>query len=356
MTHHGAQTAYDILGVDPDDSADRIRHAYLKLAKDVHPDRHSGDAVKEERFKQITSAFRTLRDPDKRRLHDIRHGLIEDDGAPAKGAGRNRRVAVFFAAAGAGALATIVLLGRAGYAPDLLNGSRVAEYAPPRSEPGETQTTPMLSPPDQAAEAASPAQPGSEPGPRRAVNVFYRPSRSVTVEETAALPKPAQNAENSQAAAPDTDSANSAGRRVAGQRLARLHAERQIVTAAIPKPSPDSMPTPETASIPVAAVNPDALRRFGLAAAKYRDARERSVTLAAIPLPQPRPAFVPKAAKPKAHAIKPEMRSVAKPAASKRTTMQSQSKPPLSLETFAQPEPMTVPTRPSATEILSGGL
>ena len=62
---------YKTLGVSKDASAEEIKKAYRKLAFDSHPDRHPGDKVAEERFKQINSAYSVLGDKDKRRQYDM---------------------------------------------------------------------------------------------------------------------------------------------------------------------------------------------------------------------------------------------------------------------------------------------
>ena len=61
------QDLYQVLGVDRKASADEIKKAHRKLARQYHPDRNPDDAKAEERFKEIQQAYDVLGDPDKRK-------------------------------------------------------------------------------------------------------------------------------------------------------------------------------------------------------------------------------------------------------------------------------------------------
>jgi DnaJ-class molecular chaperone len=73
-----AQDPYQVLGVSRQASAEELRRAFRKLAKQHHPDRNPGDKAAEEKFKQISSAFDLLGDEEKRKKFD--RGEIDADG------------------------------------------------------------------------------------------------------------------------------------------------------------------------------------------------------------------------------------------------------------------------------------
>jgi curved DNA-binding protein len=60
---------YEILGVPRDAPADAIKKAYRKLAQKYHPD-VSKDPKGEEKFKDISEAYKALKDPEARAAYD----------------------------------------------------------------------------------------------------------------------------------------------------------------------------------------------------------------------------------------------------------------------------------------------
>jgi molecular chaperone DnaJ len=61
---------YGLLGVRHDASEEEIKRAYRKLARELHPDVNADPEV-EHRFKEITAAYETLKDPARRRQYDM---------------------------------------------------------------------------------------------------------------------------------------------------------------------------------------------------------------------------------------------------------------------------------------------
>jgi molecular chaperone DnaJ len=65
-----AKDYYGILGVRRDASADDIKRAYRKLARELHPDVNP-DPAAQEKFKEVTAAYEVLSDPKKREIVDL---------------------------------------------------------------------------------------------------------------------------------------------------------------------------------------------------------------------------------------------------------------------------------------------
>ena len=68
--NRSAKDFYSVLGVAKDATAEAIKKAYRKLARQYHPDTAGGDTEAEGRFKEIAEAYEVLSDPEKRRAYD----------------------------------------------------------------------------------------------------------------------------------------------------------------------------------------------------------------------------------------------------------------------------------------------
>lgn len=61
---------YELLGVSRAASADDIKRAYRKRARELHPDANPDDPGAAERFKEVARAYQVLSDPDQRSRYD----------------------------------------------------------------------------------------------------------------------------------------------------------------------------------------------------------------------------------------------------------------------------------------------
>ncbi len=70
MAATGARDFYEVLGVSRSADEKEIKRAFRKLARKFHPDANPGNKEAEKRFKEISEAYETLRDPEKRAQYD----------------------------------------------------------------------------------------------------------------------------------------------------------------------------------------------------------------------------------------------------------------------------------------------
>src|SRR5438105_2201701 len=59
-----------LLGITPEATLADIKKAYRRLARKYHPDRHNGDPAAAAQFREITEAYDTLTDPNRRQAYD----------------------------------------------------------------------------------------------------------------------------------------------------------------------------------------------------------------------------------------------------------------------------------------------
>jgi molecular chaperone DnaJ len=78
-----AKSLYEVLGVAKNASADEIKKAYRKLARQYHPDRNPGDDEAEANFKEVQAAYDVLSDDEKRKNYDSFGSADGRDGGPS---------------------------------------------------------------------------------------------------------------------------------------------------------------------------------------------------------------------------------------------------------------------------------
>lgn len=65
-----AKDYYRLLGLSREASAEEIKTAFRRLARQTHPDSNPGDTSAEARFREVAEAYEVLSDPDRRRRYD----------------------------------------------------------------------------------------------------------------------------------------------------------------------------------------------------------------------------------------------------------------------------------------------
>lgn len=92
---------YDLLGVPQDASESQLKSAYRKGALKHHPDKNAHNPEAAEKFKEISTAYETLSDPQKRSMYDqFGEAGLEQGGGMGGGMAAEDLFAQFFGGGG----------------------------------------------------------------------------------------------------------------------------------------------------------------------------------------------------------------------------------------------------------------
>jgi len=116
---------YEVLGLSKGASADEIKKAYRKKAKELHPDRNNDDPEAERKFKEAGEAYDVLKDPDKKAAYDrFGHAAFEAGNGASAGAGARPGAGGFGGGAGQGDFASAFSDGFDDLFGDFMGGAR----------------------------------------------------------------------------------------------------------------------------------------------------------------------------------------------------------------------------------------